>query len=154
MPKRGISRLLARFNDWFDHQADRYGRVIAWALHHRRWMALIAVASLVAPALQAKFGGSSFLPAGDAGFLAIEVRTPSSSSLEYAKLKVDAAAALARTLPETKATNSLCQPGRRAHLCRHRQEHRAPAQSPPSRWPTCASSRRAWSAASTWCWTT
>jgi HAE1 family hydrophobic/amphiphilic exporter-1 len=85
-PKRGISRVLQRFNEWFDHQADRYGRVIAWALHHRRWMALFAVASLVAAlALQAKFGGSSFLPASDSGTLAIEVRTPASSSLEYAR---------------------------------------------------------------------
>ena len=33
--------------------------------------------------------------------VAIEVRTPSSSSLEYARLKVEAAATLARTLPET-----------------------------------------------------
>ncbi len=111
-PKRGLSRLLARFNDWFDHQADRYGRVIAWALHHRWWMALFATLSLVAAvALQARFGGSSFLPASDAGVLAVEVRTPSSSSLEYARLKVEAAAALARTLPETQATNSYVNPG-------------------------------------------
>ncbi|HET9208647.1 MAG TPA: efflux RND transporter permease subunit, partial [Burkholderiaceae bacterium] len=34
-PRRGIGRVLARFNGWFDHQADRYGHVIAWALHHR-----------------------------------------------------------------------------------------------------------------------
>jgi HAE1 family hydrophobic/amphiphilic exporter-1 len=33
--KRGISTLLAALQQWFDHQADRYGRVIAWALHHR-----------------------------------------------------------------------------------------------------------------------
>ncbi len=111
-PKKGISRWLARFNTWFDHQSDRYGRVIAWALHHRRWMFVFAVLSLIgALGLQYKFGGSSFLPAGDAGFLAIEVRTPSSSSLEYARLKLDAAAALARTLPETKATDSLINPG-------------------------------------------
>jgi hydrophobic/amphiphilic exporter-1 (mainly G- bacteria), HAE1 family len=111
-PKRGISRLLASFNDWFDHQSDRYGRVIAWALHHRRWMAIFAVASLAAAlVLQGKFGGSSFLPASDAGTLAIEVRTPPSSSLEYARLKVEAAAALARTLPETVATNSNINPG-------------------------------------------
>ena len=38
-PKRGIGRVLQRFNTWFDHQADRYGHVIAWALHHRKWMA-------------------------------------------------------------------------------------------------------------------
>ena len=112
VPKTGISRWLARFNLWFDHQADRYGRVIAWALHHRRWMALFAVFSLLgALGLQQKFGGSSFLPASDAGVLAIEVRTPSSSSLEYGRLKVEAAAALARTMPETVATNSYVNPG-------------------------------------------
>ena len=111
-PKRGISRLLERFNHWFDHQADRYGRVIAWALHHRRWMAVFAVASLAgALALQARFGGSSFLPASDVGVVAIEVRTPSSSSLEYGRLKVEAAAALARSLPETVATNAYVNPG-------------------------------------------
>jgi len=38
--------------------------------------------------------------------LAIDVRTPPSSSLEYARMKVESAAALARELPETKATNA------------------------------------------------
>ena len=111
-PKRGLSKLLARFNDWFDHQSERYGRVIAWALHHRRWMAAFAVASLVgALVLQAKFGGTSFLPASDAGTIAVEVRTPPSSSLEYARMKVEAAAALARAIPETVATNASVNPG-------------------------------------------
>jgi HAE1 family hydrophobic/amphiphilic exporter-1 len=111
-PKRGISLWLKRFNDWFDHQADRYGNVIAWALHHRRWMAAFAAMSLVlAIGLQARFGGSSFLPSSDAGILAIEVRTPSSASLEYARLKLEAAATLARSLPETKATNSQVRAG-------------------------------------------
>jgi HAE1 family hydrophobic/amphiphilic exporter-1 len=111
-PKRGISKLLERFNIWFDHQADRYGRIIAWALHHRRWMASFAVLSLIgALALQVKFGGSSFLPAADNGILAIDVRTPSSASLEYGRLKVEAVAKLARTLPETVATNSNISPG-------------------------------------------
>ncbi|MDC6165893.1 efflux RND transporter permease subunit [Paucibacter sp. XJ19-41] len=106
-PKKGLSLYLQRFNDWFDHQADRYGQVIAWALHHRRWMAFFAVLSFVlAIALQVKFGGSSFLPASDAGTIAVEVRTPASSSLEYSKLKMEAAAKLAREIPETKATNS------------------------------------------------
>ena len=111
-PRKGLGRLLQRFNVWFDHQADRYGRVIAWALHHRRWMALFAVASLLgAVALQAKFGGSSFLPSSDVGIIAIDVRTPSSSNLEYARLKLESAAALARNMPETVATNSVVNPG-------------------------------------------
>ncbi len=110
-PQRGIGALLQRFNHWFDHQATRYGRLIGWALHHRRWMALFAVASLLAAlALQAKFGGSSFLPSADGGTIAVEVRTPPSSSLNYARLKVEAAASLAREIAEVKATNSNVNP--------------------------------------------
>jgi HAE1 family hydrophobic/amphiphilic exporter-1 len=102
-----LSKVLRRFNEWFDRQADRYGEVIAWALHHRRWMAVAAVGSLAAAAgLHAAFGGQSFLPVSDSDVVAIEVRTPSSASLDYTKLKVEKAAELARTIPETVATNS------------------------------------------------
>jgi HAE1 family hydrophobic/amphiphilic exporter-1 len=108
---KGFGKLLTRFNHWFDHQAERYGRVVTWALHHRRWMFVFTMLSLVgAIALFARFGGSSFLPNGDWGTLAIEVRTPSSSSLEYARLKLEAAAKLAREMPETKATNAYVNP--------------------------------------------
>jgi HAE1 family hydrophobic/amphiphilic exporter-1 len=111
-PRQGISRWLQRFNDWFDRQSDRYGRIIAWALHHRRWMAVFAVLSFAsAIGLQARYGGWSFVPSSDAGMVAIQVRTPASSSLEYSRVKVEAAAALARTLPETVATNASVNPG-------------------------------------------
>ncbi|MGM9480147.1 efflux RND transporter permease subunit [Roseateles sp. NT4] len=104
-PKKGFGKLLQHFNHWFDGVANGYGHVIAWALHHRRWMAAFAVVSFVgAIALQATVGGSSFLPQADAGFLAVDVRSPASSSLDYSKLKLDAAAALASTMKETKAT--------------------------------------------------
>ncbi|MGE5615978.1 MAG: efflux RND transporter permease subunit, partial [Bacillota bacterium] len=110
--KKGISKALKRFNEWFDHQADQYGNVIAWALHHRRWMTLIAVLTFFgALALQFTVGGSTFLPPSDYGTIAIDVRTPSSASLEYSKLKVEKAAELARTIPETKATNSTVNAG-------------------------------------------
>ncbi len=102
-----LSRLLQRFNAWFDHQSDRYGNVIAWALHHRKWMTAIAVLNFVAAiVLQVTVGGTEFLPRSDYGTIAIDVRTPSSASLEYAKLKTEKAAELARGLPETKATNA------------------------------------------------
>ena len=105
-PKTGLSLRLQHFNDWFDHQADRYGNVIAWALHHRKWMAAIAFFSFIgAIALQATLGGTSFLPASDSGNVMIEVRTPASSSVEYARLKMERAAQIAHTLPETKETN-------------------------------------------------
>jgi HAE1 family hydrophobic/amphiphilic exporter-1 len=107
-----LSKLLQRFNTWFDHQSDRYGNVIAWALHHRKWMTAIAVVTFVsALALQATMGSSTFLPSSDYGVFAVDVRTPSSASLEYAKLKVEKAAELARGIKETKATNSTVNAG-------------------------------------------
>ena len=106
-PRRGIEKYFAKFNVWFDRQADRYGNVIEWALHHRRSMWVIAIATFVAAImLQAKFGGASFVPASDWGTIAIDVRTPSSSSLEYSRLKLENAAVIARTMKETKDTNS------------------------------------------------
>jgi HAE1 family hydrophobic/amphiphilic exporter-1 len=110
--RRGLGALLARFNHWFDSLADRYGRVIAWALHHRKWMALIAVASLVgALYVQYAVGRSDFLPRSDGNMIAVLINTPSSASLGYSQLKVEAAAALARELPETRATNATVNAG-------------------------------------------
>jgi hydrophobe/amphiphile efflux-1 (HAE1) family protein len=106
-PKKGLEKHLAKFNTWFDHQADRYGNVIAWALHHRRWMAMIALLALAsAIGLHMWKGGMAFQPKMDQGQIKIEVRTPASSSVDYARLKMEEAAAIARTLPETKDTNS------------------------------------------------
>ncbi|MDT8997802.1 efflux RND transporter permease subunit [Paucibacter sp. APW11] len=106
-PRGFVGRQLERFNSWFDHQSDRYGRVIAWALHHRRWMAAFAVGSLVgAIVLAAKFLGTTFIPSSDAGLLMVNVRTPASTNLEYSKAKLESAAVLARSIPETVATNS------------------------------------------------
>jgi hydrophobe/amphiphile efflux-1 (HAE1) family protein len=106
-PKQGIGKVLDRFNHWFDQQADRYGTVIEWALHHRRWMAVIAVASFAAAiTLQVKFGGTSMQPKTDNGFIMVEVRTPSSSSLDYTRRKIERAAQIAHTLKEVKATST------------------------------------------------
>ena len=111
-PKTGISKVLQNFNHWFDHQADRYGNVIGWALHHRIAMALIAIVTFAgAIALHAAFGGSSFLPASDSGNIMVDVRTPASSSIGYSRAKVERAAELARAIPETKDTNSFINSG-------------------------------------------
>jgi len=102
-----LGSTLKRFNIWFDGLADRYSRVIAWALHHRVWMALIAVAALGgALALQFTVGRSDFLPKTDGEMIAVQVNAPSSASLDYNRLKVERAAELAREIPETQATNT------------------------------------------------
>jgi len=110
-PKKGLSKVLGRFNAWFDRLAGRYSGVIAWALHHRRWMGVIAFLTFVlAIVLQSTLGGTSFLPKGDGNKIMIEVRTPASSSLAFARLKMEQAAQLAHTLPETRATDIVARP--------------------------------------------
>jgi HAE1 family hydrophobic/amphiphilic exporter-1 len=106
--RTAFGKFFQRFNDWFDHQANRYGNVIAWALHHRRWMAVFAVFSLAIAVTLWVTGavGSEFLPKSDHGTIAVDVRTPSSASLEYARDKVERAAVLAHELPETQNTDS------------------------------------------------
>src|SRR5262245_9662192 len=42
-----ISRLLGRFNNWFDRRAEQYKGVIAWALDHRFAMMFLALATFV-----------------------------------------------------------------------------------------------------------
>jgi HAE1 family hydrophobic/amphiphilic exporter-1 len=110
-PRKGLGRVLQRFNDWFDHQAERYGRLIAWALHHRWYMGWIAVLSLVgALVLQAVAGGSEFLPKSDAGTIAVTARMPPSSSLQYALMKAGEINVQARQLPEYKHTSARVSP--------------------------------------------
>ena len=43
-----ITRVLDRFNHWFNRQAERYRHVIAWALDHRAAMMVIALGTFVA----------------------------------------------------------------------------------------------------------
>ena len=59
--------LLDRFNHWFDRQADRYKRVIGWALDHRFAMVGLAVASFVGALALPAMGliGGGFIPVMD-----------------------------------------------------------------------------------------
>jgi len=110
-PRKGIEKYFARFNTWFDHQADRYGNVINWALHHRKVITCSAFFLLLGSCgYQFTLGGTEFLPKSDYGTIAIEVRTPSSTSVEYARTKVEKAAELARQMPETLNTDSRVNP--------------------------------------------
>ena len=111
-PRKGIGRWLQRFNDGFDRQADRYLHLIAWALQHRWTMGMVAfLAFALAIALQLAFGGSDFLPKSDSGALVVDLRMPPSSSLDYARMKLEAATRVARALPEARATNAWVDAG-------------------------------------------
>ena len=100
-----ISKKLVVFNQWFDTQAERYTKVIGWALDHRMAMIALAGASFVgALVLQGMFGGFGFVPVSDRSELTIQVETPPGSNLEYTRLKAEEAARLARVHPEVRYT--------------------------------------------------
>ena len=102
-----ITRTLARFNRWFDRQADNYKIIIAWALDHRLAVTLLAGGSFVlAIALQMFVGGAGFVPVSDRSEINLIIESPGGSNLEYTRLRTEAVAALARRHPEVAYTYS------------------------------------------------
>jgi hydrophobe/amphiphile efflux-1 (HAE1) family protein len=101
-----ISRLLGRFNDWFNRQADRYKGVIAWALDHRLAMVALGtgffLAALALPVLGVV--GGSFFPVQDVSEFSVIIETPPGSNLAYTRLKSEEVARLARSKPEVAYT--------------------------------------------------
>ncbi len=101
-----LSRLLIRFNNWFDRQAEGYKRLIGWALDHRFAMTALAVASFAGALALPAFGiiGGAFFPESDQSEFLINIETPPGSNLDYTKLKSEEAARFARELPEVAYT--------------------------------------------------
>ena len=103
--KAWVTRLLDRFNRWFDRQADRYTHGVRWALAHRKTMLALAAASLVgAFVLQGAFGGAGFAPESDRSELVVQVETPAGSSLEYTRFQAEQIARRVRAHPEVAYT--------------------------------------------------
>jgi HAE1 family hydrophobic/amphiphilic exporter-1 len=93
-----IARTLDRFNRWFDRMAERYKRLIGWALDHRVAMVLIAAGSFVAAIGMIATGvvGAGFVPVSDRSEISLIVEAPPGSNLEYTTLKALQAARMAR----------------------------------------------------------
>ena len=103
--KAWITRLLDRFNRWFDAQADRYTRLVGWALDHRWWMIGMAFATfVVALGLQVAFGGFGFAPLSDNSELNVAIEAPAGSSLQYTMLKAEEVGRIVRRHPEVAYT--------------------------------------------------
>jgi HAE1 family hydrophobic/amphiphilic exporter-1 len=101
-----ISRVLARFNAWFDRQAERYKAVIGWALDHRWSMVVLAAIAFFGALALPTFGlvGGSFFPVTDDSEFNITLETPPGSNLNYTRLKADEVVRLARSKPEVAYT--------------------------------------------------
>jgi len=87
--KRWITRVLDRFNHWFDRQAVRYQGVIGWTLDHPWTTIVVVVLMLVAALALPAMGlvGSAFFPVEDRSEFNLAVETPPGSSLAYTRMK-------------------------------------------------------------------
>jgi HAE1 family hydrophobic/amphiphilic exporter-1 len=101
-----LSRLLGRFNAWFDRQAERYKGVIAWALDHRSAMIGLAIATFVGAIALPVMGliGAGLVPEMDDSEFSIQLETPPGSNLAYTRLKGEEIARVARQAPEVRYT--------------------------------------------------
>jgi HAE1 family hydrophobic/amphiphilic exporter-1 len=101
-----ISRMLGRFNHWFDRQAEHYKAVIAWALDHRFSMMGLAVATFVAAIALPVMGliGAGFVPETDQSEFLVSLETPPGSNLAYTRMKAEEVARMARKQPEVRYT--------------------------------------------------
>ncbi|HXE81647.1 MAG TPA: efflux RND transporter permease subunit [Vicinamibacterales bacterium] len=101
-----ISRVLGRFNRWFDGQAERYKGVIGWALDHRFSMIALAAATFVAALAMPALGviGSSFFPVTDDSEFVVQFETPPGSNLAYTRLKAEEIGRIVRSKPEVAYT--------------------------------------------------
>ena len=103
--RRAITRALDRWNLWFDRQADRYTKVIGWALDHRWWMIGLALSTLVvAVSLQTMYGGFGFAPLSDNAELNVAIEAPPGSSLQYTTLRAEEVGRMVRAHKEVLYT--------------------------------------------------
>ncbi len=93
-----IARTLDRFNIWFNKQAERYKKVIGWALDHRLAMVGLALASFAGALALPAVGlvGASFFGSDDRSELNIGIDTPPGSNLDYTRIKAEEAGRIVR----------------------------------------------------------
>ena len=99
-----ITRLLDRFNAWFDRTADRYKLLIAWALDHRKTVLGVAFAAFVAGLLVMSQLQSEFFPSYDHGEFVVRYKTAPGASMEEGRGRMDTVLAVLKGYPEVAHT--------------------------------------------------
>ena len=102
--RRGIARLLERFNDRFDAFADSYKRAISWALRHRKSVLGLAFASFVAGIAIFSTLESSFMADEDKGEFQVIFKTAPDASISESSDRLRAMLAALASVPEVDHT--------------------------------------------------
>ena len=102
--RRWINRALDRFNEGFEWMADGYKAVIAWALDHRKTVALTAVAAFVSGL--AVFGSlqAEFQPTMDQSEFLLKFRSAPGSSIDETRGRLGEILETLGEFPEVRYT--------------------------------------------------
>ena len=99
---------LGRFMDRFERGVEWvhgfYGRILEWALGHRKTVIALALVSFFASFAIVPLVGTEFVPESDQGFISLRLNTPVGSSIEYTDSKVRQVEAALKAMPEIALT--------------------------------------------------
>ncbi len=111
--RRGLSRLIQKFDDAFMWLGRRYRDILTWALWHRKTTLLVALAAFVFAIVLLAQGrvGVEFAPPEDTGEIQIAITTPVGSSVDYTESKIRQVEQALKGLPELVSTYSTVNSG-------------------------------------------
>ncbi len=104
--RRFFTRWLDAFNRGFDGLADRYQRVVGWALDHRKSMLLIALVSFILGIQLFTTIEKSFIPVYDQSEFILKFKSAPNASLDETKGRVLKVLEALKQYPEIKYTYS------------------------------------------------
>jgi hydrophobic/amphiphilic exporter-1 (mainly G- bacteria), HAE1 family len=102
--RKGLAKLLDRFNNRFDAWADSYKKVISWALNHRKKVLGLAFASFVAGIGIFATLESSFMTNDDKGEFQAAFKTAPDASITESSDRLKAILAAVSDIPEIEHT--------------------------------------------------
>jgi len=80
--RRGLSRLLVRFNDWFNNIGDSYKKAIAFSLRHRWWILSLSVLLFSGSLVMFQYIGQDFMPSYDRGEFQVSFKASPGNKIE------------------------------------------------------------------------
>ncbi len=88
--RRGLGRLLERFNGWFDRAADGYRAMIGWALDNRKKVLGLALAAFAGGIMAFGSLQSAFFPDIDSGEFIVTFKTAPDASITESRGRLEA----------------------------------------------------------------
>jgi HAE1 family hydrophobic/amphiphilic exporter-1 len=97
--RRGLAKLLEKFNGWFDRVADGYRTMIGWALDNRKKILLFAVAAFAGGIMAFGSLQSAFFPDIDSGEFIVTFKTAPDASITESQGRLEALLFSIRDIP-------------------------------------------------------